>query len=432
MWKRKGKQERLERELEQMQKIQASQQRLLEAATSTADAAHDVTFRLKERLDDSLRQIEATSNLLADALIICSAGGRIESINPAAEHIFGWKAAEAHGQTIDFIIRKPGDPTVTSDAIIEAFSSYIPDTLMQTPLEGLRGKRKNGELFWIDGSISHMERTDGTRISMLLIRDVSEAVQMNKDLILNEMRYRSVFEQSFDGIVVVQNYRIVAANPAIARVLGYSSESMMAKPLTDFFHKQSVKTLNDHHTDRMNGDNAPKNYVVTGIRSDASAVELLVSSTLINWNSSNASLITFKDITEIRQLENDLGHATRVNDAFTNNSVDMFVAFTYDGIIKRVNGAYLEHFEATDEQVVGSNFLDNVPEDARQSYQEMLNKLNAQRPTGRFQLHVNSNEKTEIQDWIIHAICDDKGNFIEFQSLGRDLTAIISELRSQA
>jgi PAS domain S-box-containing protein len=432
MWNSKKKQAKLERELEQMSKVQKSQALLLEAATSTADAAHDVTFRLKARLDDSLRQIETTANLLADALIICSDGGKIESINPAAEFIFGWKSIDVIGHTIDLLFRKIGDPNISSREIIDLFSSYHPDTMMTTPLDNLRGKRKTGELFWIDGSITHMERVDGTRVSMLLIRDVSSTMKIQHELQLNESRYRSVFEQSFDGIVIVQNYHIVAANPAITRMLGYSSESFIAKPLSHFFHKQSIKTLNDHHTARMNGDSTPKNYVVTGLTVDGQEIELLVSSTLIKWETSNASLITLKDITEIRQLENDLGVAKRVNNAFLNNSVDMLACYDQNGKIHAVNKMYLMHFGVTSEQVVGTNFLDLIPEVDRSGYSDMLKELNQKNPTGRFQLHFQMKDsETEIQDWIIHAIFDENGKFIEFQSLGRDLTAIISELRSK-
>jgi PAS domain S-box-containing protein len=429
MWNRKKKQAKQDRELEQMAKIHDSQALLLEAATSTADAAHDVTFRLKERLDDSLRQIETTSKLLADALIVCSDSGKIESFNPAAELIFGWKSTDVVGHSIDLLFRKIGEPSISPREILDMFSAYHPDALMNTPFETLRGKRKTGDLFWIDGSITHMQRMDGSNISMLLVRDVSTTMEMQRELKLNESRYRSVFEQSFDGIIVVQNYHIVAANPAITRVLGYPSESFIAKPLTGFFHKQSIKTLNDHHTARMNGDSSPKNYVVTGIKANGEAVELLVSSTLIKWETSNASLITLKDITEIRKLENDLGHATRVNNAFVNNSVDMFASYDKLGIIKRVNKAYLDHFGVSEQEVIGKNFLESIPASDRQSYHDMLMNLDAHRPTGRFQLHFEMmNGVTEIQDWIVHAIFDENGNFVEFQSLGRDLTAILSEL----
>jgi PAS domain S-box-containing protein len=436
MWNRKKKEAQEERELARMHKVQDSQRVLLEAATATADAAHDVTTRLKARLDESLRQLESTAKLLSDALIICTAGGRIETFNPAAERIFGWPASEIVGYHINTLFRKIGDSAITTcEDIINVFTSYHPsstDALMDTPLENLRGKRRSGETFWIDGSVTRLDRMDGSSIAMLLIRDVTAHMELQNDLKLNESRYRSIFEQSFDGIIVVQNYHIVAANPAITRVLGYTSEYFIAKPLQTFFHKQSVKTLYDNHTARMNGDSSPKNYVVTGVKADGTTVELLVSSTLIKWETNNASLITLKDVTEIRKLETDLGHATRINNSFVNNDIDMLACYDKQGCIKQVNQAYLTHFSSTESQIIGTNFFERIPSEDRAGYQVMLQSLDTHRPTGRFQFHFEmANGEVQIQDWIVHAIFDATGQFVEFQSLGRDLTSIIKELRAK-
>jgi PAS domain S-box-containing protein len=429
-WKNKKKQEQIDRQESQMKKFQESQELLLQAASSTAELAHDVTIKLKERLDDSLKQLESTSNLLADALIVCSDSGRIESINPAAEHIFGWKSSDILGQTLDSLITKTGNTTLTPAKIIEELTNSSLDTMMKTPLESLRGKRKTGELFWIDGSISFLERTDGSILSMILIRDVSDAVQMQQELASNEVRYRSIFEQSFDGILVVQNYRIVAANPAIASVLGRTAESMIAKPLMNFFHKQ-IKTLLDNHTDHMNGAAAPKNCIVAGIKSDGKVVDLLVSSTLIQWEGSNASLITMKDVTEIKTLENDLNFAKLMNQALTDNNIDMFVTYDATGVIKSANKAYLERHHASEVHTVGTNIIDKLPEDQKAGYKEMLQTLNPKHSTGRVQLHFKHKDSVETQDWIIHAIFDEDNQFIEYQAFGRDMTDIVKNLQSK-
>jgi PAS domain S-box-containing protein len=428
MWNRKKKAAEAEREQQQMMKVRDSQRLLLEAATATADAAQDVTAKLKARLDESLRQLESTAKLLSDALIICTQNGRIDTFNQAAERIFGWSASDLVGHHINMLFRKLDQPVLTIDDVVHLLTSSHPHNDAETT-NVLRGKRRSGELFYIDGSVTRMDRMDGTTITMLLIRDVSDQIKLQTDLKLNESRYRSIFEQSFDGIIVVQNYHIVAANPAITRVLGYESEDFIAKPIFDFFHKQSTSILNENHTARMNGDNTPKNYVVTGLKSNGTAVELLVSSTLIKWESNNASLITLKDITEIRQLESDLDHATRINNSFVNNDIDLLACYDQVGHIKRVNQAFLSHFNVTIEQAEGSDFFERIPADDRDGYRDMLQHLTTQHPTGRFQFHFHTNDgETQIQDWIVHAIFDDQGNFIEFQSLGRDLTAIIKEL----
>jgi PAS domain-containing protein len=94
MWifngKKKAKQDRDET---RRVKVAASQLALLEAATTTADAAQHVTNRLRQHLSDSIRQFESTARLISDALIVCDKNGKIQAFNPAAENIFATTAS---------------------------------------------------------------------------------------------------------------------------------------------------------------------------------------------------------------------------------------------------------------------------------------------------------------------------------------------------
>jgi hypothetical protein len=92
----------------------------------------------------------------------------------------------------------------------------------------------------------------------------------------------------------------------------------------------------------------------------------------------------------------------------------------------------LTHFSSTENQIIGTNFFERIPSEDRAGYQVMLQSLDTHRPTGRFQFHFEmANGEVQIQDWIVHAIFDATGQFVEFQSLGRDLTSIIKELRAK-
>ena len=77
---------------------------------------------------------------------------------------------------------------------------------LEDHMECVRGKRRNGELFWIDVNLSLVDRSDGSQIVILLCRDATKRIQIQKQLELNEQRYRSIFEQSLDGIFVVHNH----------------------------------------------------------------------------------------------------------------------------------------------------------------------------------------------------------------------------------
>ena len=288
---------------ERMEKVRHSQQALLAAATSTADAAHDVTCILKRRLDDGIRQIEITSKLLHDALILCKPDGTIVSFNHAGQIIFGWECTQIIGQNISMLFTHASGAVLTASEIFQVLSSRTPidgSEEYNEHIEQLRGKRKNGKLIWVDGNVSEFERQDGTVLMLLLIKDVTKIMAVQQLLLENESRYRSIFEQSFDGIWVIDNHHIVAANPAMTNIMGYSEEEMMAQPVTAFVHPDNHKKISESHTKRLNGDCIPHNYLIQVIKADGNCVDVLVSSTMILWDGRRCSLLTLKDLTKIK------------------------------------------------------------------------------------------------------------------------------------
>ena len=293
-----------QREQNQVRKVQESQHALLNAATSTADAAHVVTSILRDRLDDSLRQLEVTSKLLSDSLILCSHDGVIESVNPISEHMYDWAPEALIGQHITMLFKGEDGAAMTFDAIIEAFAENVnhPNPLLEVPMEYMRGKKKNGKLFWVDGDVTIIDRLDGSKKVMFLSRDVTTRVEIQRELEQNEIRYRSIFEQSFDAILVVQNHYIVAANPSIARILGYDPDEIMAQPLGMIVAQEYKAKMSEFHDDRMDGNMKFSSHAMKGLHKDGHEVDLLWTSSALYWEGKPGSLITIRDISEFKAL----------------------------------------------------------------------------------------------------------------------------------
>lgn len=291
-----------EREVRRLAKVRESQLALLSAATSTANAAEDVTALLKSRLDDSLRQIEITAQLLSDALIVCHADGAIDSINTAGERIFGWKKHELQNRGIDQLFRdEDGSPLSGSEIMNKLFFCNESDMENGESIECVKGKRRNGDLFWVEVNISHVARADGSHITILVCRDATQRIETQRQLELNELRFRSMFEASLDGIFVVQNHYIMAANPAIAHMLGHDVECLVAQPLAQYVAPEHRAVVQKLHALRLTGDTTAKTYVIKLIKADGNTVDVLVSSTAMQWdNGQIASLMMIKNIGDLQ------------------------------------------------------------------------------------------------------------------------------------
>jgi PAS domain S-box-containing protein len=164
---------------------------------------------------DELGQVAISFNQIATALVLASAQRQavldnaadgiittneqyvIESFNPAAERIFGYRAAEVIGQNIELLIPE----TAQIQAADPLFSDRRPHEHVRVTggqeVEGV-GRRKDGALFPLELSISHMHLGE-QQYFIGIVRDITERkraaeeLALARDQALEASRAKSVF-----------------------------------------------------------------------------------------------------------------------------------------------------------------------------------------------------------------------------------------------
>jgi PAS domain S-box-containing protein len=146
-------------------------------------------------------------------------------------------------------------------------------------------------------------------LGVRLQRDRQESASQKAESALreSEVRYRTIFESSFDAILAVTpDGEILSANPACAKILGYDSvdeiigESMVKSCYIPEDCVEFVKEV------IKNG--YVKNYELTLLKNDGTPVYVISSATLIKDEQGNTTRIdgSFKDITERKLAEEKL------------------------------------------------------------------------------------------------------------------------------
>ena len=69
---------------------------------------------------------------------------------------------------------------------------------------------RNQEVLFVEGSVTDMSAIDQIQLRAKEMQD----------------RYRLVVDNSLEGVYIIQNGKIIFANPALERALGYSSEEL--------------------------------------------------------------------------------------------------------------------------------------------------------------------------------------------------------------
>jgi diguanylate cyclase (GGDEF)-like protein/PAS domain S-box-containing protein len=156
--------------------------------------AVDITERkqLVISLRNSESQFSSLIGITADAVIMMDEAHRITLFNKGAERIFGYQAAEVIGRPLDRLL--PGRFVEAHHGHVRAFKAGTERArLMGERGCVISGRRKNGEEFPAEASISKLDR-NGQTLYAAILRDITERRQAE------EMVQRVAFYDTLTGL----------------------------------------------------------------------------------------------------------------------------------------------------------------------------------------------------------------------------------------
>ncbi len=119
----------------------------------------------------------------------------------------------------------------------------------------------------------------------------------------SEARYRLVIENVGVGVVVVQDGRMVFANPSMVRIVGHPLDYLLSQPFTATIHPDDMPAVLDRHQRRLRGEAVETHYGFRVITQQGEERALELSAVIIQWNQRNATLLFVVDATARLQTE---------------------------------------------------------------------------------------------------------------------------------
>jgi len=119
-----------------------------------------------------------------------------------------------------------------------------------------------------------------------------------------------------------------------------------------------------------------------------------------------------------------LGHSEARYRAVVEDQSELICRFLPDGTLTFVNPAYGHYFGVPPSELIGKNWLDFLPPEDRADAQRRFQSLTPGDPVTTYQHRaVLPAGELRWQEWTDRAIFDARGTPVEFQSVGRDITA---------
>ena len=206
---------------------------------------------------------------------------------------------------------------------------------------------KDGTEKWVH-SIGEATRDEGGKILRLIgtTQDITERKKVEQKLRESEEKYRTLVEISLQGIIIIQDLKIIFANSAMAEILGYSVEELLsisAEETMKLIHPEDRTFVLNRHKDRMEGKPVPNRYVYRVVRKDKKVRTIELYSTVIEYKGRIASQQVYMDITERKDAEQKLKESEEKFRTIAEQSL-IGIGIVQDDIIKYVNKGLADMF----------------------------------------------------------------------------------------
>jgi diguanylate cyclase (GGDEF)-like protein/PAS domain S-box-containing protein len=252
--------------------------------------------------------------------------------------------------------------------------------------------------------------------------DITERKLAEKALRESEDRFRNIFTNAIDGILLADavTRKFSMANPAIERMLGYSHEEILKLGVDDIHPAEILPSVVDEVNKKLAGeDTFTPNLPVK--RKDGSVFFADVNAAPITIAGKAYLMGIFRDITERKQTEDALRQAATVFES----SHDGVTITDLDGHMLAVNRAFLKITGYTEAEVLGKN--PSILHSGRQKkdfYQSMWASIKAE---GFWQGEIWNRRKNgeTYPEWLtISAVHNEQGETTRYVGVFSDLSQL--------
>lgn len=236
------------------------------------------------------------------------------------------------------------------------------------------------------------------------IIDIPKNKEGKKELIESERRYRSLFDNSLDAILLtIPDGRIIAANPAACEMFGRSDEEFRK------VGRAGIVDLSDPRLESLLKERKRKGSAKGELyffRKDGSRFPAEVTSSIFADSSGNQKTsMIIRDISDRVNLIKELQQSeVSYRNMFMNNPQPMLIFDLETLSFLEVNNAAIKHYGFTRDEFLSMTVKDIRPPEDMASFREYLNNTREQLVLAGEWRHQKKNKEIIIVEIISHAI----------------------------
>lgn len=295
--------ESLESRTEGLQK----QTEALEISNGELALAIQETEQARLHAEEQIAAQTVLFNAITDDFFVIDREGRYHAISPTNDATLSASRGKLIGARVHEVLPQP-----VAALALSATSKALDNRErvdVEYPLE------IDGQSVWFSGNVTPLADDK----VLWVVRDVSETRKAAEALKESEARFRNLVEHSPQAVALHSEGRLLYANPACATMLGFTDPAqLLGRPLLRFVTRETLPKLKDCLASL---GRTPSRAVTCEVQfrrdGDTRLLAVEVTSVPMRYNGRAGVLSILHDVTERKQLEEQLAHQA-FHDPLTN------------------------------------------------------------------------------------------------------------------
>ncbi|GAB2838270.1 PAS domain S-box protein [Ferruginibacter profundus] len=281
--------------------------------------SNDVTEKkiVEEKLISSEKRFRMLIENNYDIITLMDASFNVIYRSPSTFRITGWSNEE--------MINNRGTKNIHPDDI-EYFNGVIreimahPDKPVNT---SFRSRHKDGHYLRLEGTLTNLLHQEHVKAIVFNSRDVTERIETEEKLANSELRFRSLIENSVEGISLLdEKSNVIYRSPSALKIIGNNPKTNTIS----YAHPDDLENFKNKFAETLSKPGVPVPYRVKYLHADGHHFWSEGTFTnLLHIKGVNAIVANYHDVTEKIEAEEKLESSEKRFRALVENNKDVIM-----------------------------------------------------------------------------------------------------------
>jgi len=231
----------------------------------------------------------------------------------------------------------------------------------------------NGEPFWLRTRMYPVHDKQKRLIGVtVLSENVTERKKAEDELRESEEKFRSFVEETLVGVFILQDEKIVYANPGFEKISGYSQNELISgMKFQQLIYEGDVDWVKGNYELRISGEKPSDEYLLRALKKDGTIIYVDVIVSRIIYNHKPAVIGSVIDRTDIVEEEKRIGRA--VTDAQEKERTQ--IGMELHDNVKQIMAASLMNLDFAKKNIDDKKVSIEIIDDVRGYIHDAINEL---------------------------------------------------------